>query len=107
MAKTRWPTSSPVEVPNAFDLGLKPRTATNQIIRAVEAYQAILQSLRLREDGEPSADDHFIFGRIAEEHGFVGAAREAYLRVPRGEGRSRYTTWELAQRRLKRLGKGD
>lgn len=67
------------------------------------AYQAIVRSLDLRKDGEPAGEDFFVFGRIAEEHGFPEVARNAYQKVPRQEREGRYTTWHLAQKGLDRL----
>jgi tetratricopeptide (TPR) repeat protein/transglutaminase-like putative cysteine protease len=74
--------------------------------RTAEAYRIVLQSIGARADEAPSAEDWYVFGRLAEQYGLPDVARKYYRKVaaptsPDGEPMS---THALAARRLAALG---
>ncbi len=73
--------------------------------KSVEAREVLLQSIALRGDDEPDPASWYVFGRIAENYGEVGAARDMYGRVtrPKDELAVPSSTYALAQRRLAAL----
>jgi tetratricopeptide (TPR) repeat protein len=73
--------------------------------KTAEAYRVLLQSLAARPDEAPSADDWYVFGRLAEAYGLPDIARKYYKRVPapaRPENEI-LSTHALAARRLAAL----
>ncbi|MFL6193018.1 MAG: DUF3857 domain-containing protein [Thermoanaerobaculia bacterium] len=74
--------------------------------KAAEAYRVILQSLAARPDEAPSADDWYIFGRLAESYGLPDVARKYYKRIPPPPSPEAelLSTHALAARRLAALG---
>ena len=82
-------------------------TVYAQLGRPAEARQVLLQSLSLREDPSPTADDWYVVGRMAEEYGYTELARDFYSRVPQVEREDEpYTSSELVARRLDLMSKG-
>lgn len=71
--------------------------------KTVEARQALMKAIDRRHTEEPSGDDWFVLGRIAETYGVRDAAIAAYKRVQKGDD-SGMDTWELARRRMTVLG---
>ena len=53
--------------------------------RTAEAYRIILQSIGARADEAPSAEDWYVFGRLAEQYGLPDVARKYYRKVARPE----------------------
>jgi tetratricopeptide (TPR) repeat protein len=74
-----------------------------EVGKTVEARQALLKAMDSRTSDEPTSDDWFVLGRIAETYGVRDAAIAAYKRVEKEEPNG-VTTWELAQRRMTALG---
>ncbi len=73
--------------------------------QSTEAREALLQSVEKHDDDEIEAADWYVVGRIAENYGINDAAIEAYQNIEKPKERVSGTTWELAQARLKGLGK--
>ncbi len=74
--------------------------------KTAEAYRLILQSVDARAGGDPTEDDWYVFGRLAEHYGLPDVARDYYKRVgPSGSQETEaMSTHALAARRLAALG---
>jgi tetratricopeptide (TPR) repeat protein/transglutaminase-like putative cysteine protease len=70
----------------------------------IEAHQSLVQSVDARADDRMVDHDWYVIGRIAEHCGLADDARRAYAKVEAGDGL--FTTYRLAQSRLKQLDKG-
>lgn len=71
----------------------------------IEARDALLRTLDKSRRDQPDSSDWYVLGRMAENYGVRDAALAAYKRVVKKEGDGA-SVWELAQRRLKVMGKG-
>jgi tetratricopeptide (TPR) repeat protein len=77
--------------------------------KTAEARQILLQSLTVRSDPAPTADDWYVLGRLAEHYGLPKEARRLYERVvppkgkPKGKGDDRLSCQALAKARLAHL----
>jgi Flp pilus assembly protein TadD len=73
--------------------------------KPTEARQIILQTMDIAGREEPSSEDWYVFGRIAETYGESGAAIAAYRKVeqPKSPEALPLSTYTLAQKRLKAL----
>ena len=70
--------------------------------KTVEAREALLNSMDRRQREQPTSDDWYVLGRIAESYGVRDAAIAAYKRVDKddsGDG----TVWQLTSRRLEKI----
>ncbi len=75
--------------------------------RCKEARNTLDEVIRLSGVDEPSSDDWYVLGRIAEEYGMTDSARRYYQRVdkPEIESEKYNSAYVLAQRRLSLLRK--
>jgi len=71
----------------------------------IEARDALIRTLDKSRRDQPDSSDWYVLGRMAENYGVRDAALAAYKRVVKKEGDGA-SVWELAQRRLKAMGKG-
>jgi tetratricopeptide (TPR) repeat protein/transglutaminase-like putative cysteine protease len=72
-----------------------------------EAREVLLESLDQRPNDDPTEDDRYVLGRIAESYGFPDTARGLYGQLPQPARAIEISSYTLAQRRLTRLaGKG-
>jgi tetratricopeptide (TPR) repeat protein len=73
----------------------------------LEARDALLKSMDEAGVEEPASHDWYVLGRIAENYGARDAALAAYKRVDKPEGTTNVndSTYLLAQRRIKAMGK--
>jgi tetratricopeptide (TPR) repeat protein len=78
-------------------------TALAEREAVAEARDVIRESMEARPDGEPSAADHYVLGRLAEACGVRDAALDSYGRVG-GRNGDASSTAVLAARRMKALG---
>jgi tetratricopeptide (TPR) repeat protein len=69
------------------------------------AYKTIIHGISLKPDGNPTAVDWYVLGRIAEEYGFRDDARDYYSRVGVPDPDGGPTTALLTQSRLDHLAK--
>jgi tetratricopeptide (TPR) repeat protein/transglutaminase-like putative cysteine protease len=72
--------------------------------KTVEARQALLKAIDKRGTDDPTSDDWFILGHIAENYGVRDIAMAAYKRVEKGE-LTGMSTWELTQRHIAAMPK--
>ncbi|HEX8154944.1 MAG TPA: hypothetical protein VF698_17560, partial [Thermoanaerobaculia bacterium] len=72
--------------------------------KTLDARTALLKSMELRNRVDPSSDDWYVLGRIAENYGVRDSALAAYKRVDR-KNTAGADTWELAERRMQALSK--
>lgn len=81
-------------------------TAYAQLGKSTEAREVVLQAMQ--EDDEPTSDDWYVFGLIAERYGVLDSAVEAYRKVepPEDLNLLHSSTYDLAQRRLAELKEG-
>jgi tetratricopeptide (TPR) repeat protein len=70
--------------------------------KTVEARDALLSSMDKRRHDQPSSDDWYVLGRIAESYGVRDAAIAAYKRVDRDDTPDG-TVWQLTSRRLEKI----
>ncbi|HVW36344.1 MAG TPA: hypothetical protein VHB99_03525, partial [Pirellulales bacterium] len=75
-------------------------TVHAELEHPVEARKFLMQSIDAR-DGKPRSEDFYVLGRIAESCGLNDAAARHYAQVEPDEAGN--STYNLAQRRLKRL----
>ncbi len=75
--------------------------------RCKEARNTLDEVIRLSGTDEPSSDDWYVLGRIAEEYGMTDSAIKYYSKVdkPEIESEKYNSAYVLAQRRLKILSK--
>jgi tetratricopeptide (TPR) repeat protein len=73
--------------------------------KSLEAREALLQSMDDAGRDEPAPHDWYVLGRIAENYGATEAAVAAYKRVDKPKESVASSTWVLAERRMKALGK--
>jgi hypothetical protein len=73
--------------------------------RTSDARNTLLQRLKLEQSDEPSDDDWYVFGRIAELYGLKEEAAAMYRRLqpPDRDMGFSATSYALAQRRLEAL----
>jgi tetratricopeptide (TPR) repeat protein len=69
------------------------------------AYKTIIHGISLKPNGNPTAVDWYVLGRIAEEYGFRDDARDYYNRVGAPDPDGGPTTALLTQSRLDHLAK--
>ena len=74
--------------------------------KASEARAVLLQRLKLQSSIDPSDDDWYVFGRIAEQYGRNAEAAAIYRRLqkPADERMIPSSSYALAQKRLKAVG---
>ena len=72
---------------------------------SLEARTKLLESMDAGGREEPTSIDWYVLGRIAENYGAKDAALAAYKRVTQPKWGLASSTYELAQRRVKLLGK--
>jgi transglutaminase-like putative cysteine protease len=75
-------------------------TVHAELDQPVEARKFLMQAIEAR-DGKPVNEDLYVLGRIAECYGLNQIAAAHYAQVQSAEGAT--STYQLAQRRLKRL----
>jgi tetratricopeptide (TPR) repeat protein len=77
-----------------------------EIGRVGEARKLLVQAMDDSGLEQPNSAVWYVFGRINEDYGQIGAARIAYQRVeaPDGETPRPNSTYALTQRALKRIG---
>ena len=73
--------------------------------KSLEAREALLQSMDDAGRDEPAPHDWYVLGRIAENYGATDAALAAYKKVDKPKESVAASTWVLAERRLKAIGK--
>jgi tetratricopeptide (TPR) repeat protein len=73
--------------------------------KSAEAREALLESMEKNSDDELVDGDWYVVGRIAENYGITDAAAEAYRNISKPKEPSGGSVWELAQNRLKGLGR--
>lgn len=73
--------------------------------KSLEAREALLQSMDNAGREDPAPHDWYVLGRIAENYGAKDAALAAYKRVEKPKRTLASSTYVLAERRLKALGK--
>jgi len=90
------------ELPNYRDSAYLHTLATvhAELEHPVEARDFLMQSIDAR-DGKPRSEDFYVLGRIAESCGLNDTAARHYAQVEPDEAGN--STYNLAQRRLKRL----
>ena len=81
---------------------LDSATASSLLLREV-----ILQAMEIEAREEPSSDDWYVFGRIAEHYGEIEVAVAAYQKVEPPDPETADATYHLAQRRLGVLGQAE
>jgi tetratricopeptide (TPR) repeat protein len=75
--------------------------------KTTEAREVILQAMEIEAREEPSSDDWYVFGRIAEHYGEIEVAVAAYQKVEPPDPETADATYHLAQRRLGVLGQAE
>jgi tetratricopeptide (TPR) repeat protein len=108
-------TAASIETANKGVAAANPSTAilhtfaavAAEIGREAEARAALLQRMKLAGADEPDDDEWYVFGRIAEQYGLLDEAETMYRRLakPKIEAVIPVTSYGLAQRRLKAMGK--
>jgi tetratricopeptide (TPR) repeat protein len=73
--------------------------------KSLEAREALLKSMDDAGRDEPAPHDWYVLGRIAENYGATDAAVAAYRKVDKPKESVLSSTWVLADRRLKAIGK--
>ena len=73
--------------------------------KSLEAREALLQSMDDAGRDEPAPHDWYVLGRIAENYGATDAALAAYKKVDKPKEQLASSTWMLAERRVKVIGK--
>jgi tetratricopeptide (TPR) repeat protein len=70
--------------------------------KTLEARDALLSSMDRRQREQPTSDDWYVLGRIAESYGVREAAIAAYKRVDKDDTPNG-TVWQLTSRRLEKI----
>jgi hypothetical protein len=70
-----------------------------------KAQVKLMAAMTKRGTDEISRHEWYTWGRIAERAGFLDVARESYARVDKSDSAGDTDTYELAQKRLKQLGR--
>jgi tetratricopeptide (TPR) repeat protein len=73
-----------------------------EVGKTVEAREALLNSMDQRQREQPTSDDWYVLGRIAESYGVREAAIAAYKRVDKDDTPNG-TVWQLTSRRLEKI----
>jgi tetratricopeptide (TPR) repeat protein/transglutaminase-like putative cysteine protease len=73
--------------------------------KSLEAREALLKSMDDAGRDEPAPHDWYVLGRIAENYGATDAAVAAYKRVDKPKESVASSTWVLAERRMKAIGR--
>lgn len=78
-----------------------------EIGRGSDARATLLQRMKLEGADQPDDEEWYVFGRIAEQYGLLDEAETMYRRLtkPKNEAAIPATSYGLAQRRLKAMGK--
>ena len=78
-----------------------------EIGREGEARTTLLERMKLEGADEPDDAEWYVFGRIAEQYGLGSDAETMYRKLskPKDESAIPVSSYALAQRRLKAMGK--